>query len=257
MKRPPLILALLLLLAALVSSEAASLRVMSYNIHRGVGNDGKLALERIAEVIKEEKPDLVGLQEVDRGTTRSRGQDQARLLAEMTGMHVAYGKNIDFQGGAYGNAILSRFPILAQTNHLYALNLNGEQRGLLQVRVKVEGRTLNFFNTHLDYHADNTERLGCARELVAMISQLDGPLVVTGDFNAVPESPTIKLLRGHLTDSCAGSATPDGTIPSSNPRKRIDYVFSGGHKGPKPTKEWIPRTEASDHLPLVVDFDWE
>lgn len=80
-------------------SETIPLRVLSYNIHHGEGVDGKFDLERIAKVIQSVNPDLVALQEVDRNTTRASDVDQAQELAELTGMHMAYGKALDYQGG--------------------------------------------------------------------------------------------------------------------------------------------------------------
>ena len=96
------------------TGEKKMIRVLSYNIHHGEGLDGKLDLERIARVIKSASPDLVSLQEVDNRTTRSKGVDQAKELARLTGMKYAYGPSMDFDGGKYGNAILTKF-ILAES----------------------------------------------------------------------------------------------------------------------------------------------
>src|ERR1044071_7467187 len=84
-----------------------TLRIMTYNIHVGVGMDKKLDLQRIADVINKEKPDLVGLQEVDRGVTRTEGKDEIAELAGFTSMSYAFAHNLDYQGGQYGVAILS------------------------------------------------------------------------------------------------------------------------------------------------------
>src|SRR5712664_4245268 len=95
------------------------LRVMTYNIHVGVGMDKRLDLQRIADVINQEHPDLVGLQEVDRGVKRTQGVDEIAELARMTGMEYAFAHNLDYQGGQYGVAILSRFPILKPDHRMY------------------------------------------------------------------------------------------------------------------------------------------
>src|SRR6266481_8454327 len=87
------------------------LRVMTYNIHVGVGMDKKLNLQRIADVINGQHPDLIGLQEVDRGVKRTEGRDEITELAKLTAMNYAFAHNLDYQGGQYGVAILSRFPI--------------------------------------------------------------------------------------------------------------------------------------------------
>src|SRR5258705_8222582 len=93
------------------AAKKSTLRVMTYNIHVGVGMDKKLDLQRIADVINHEHPDLVGLQEVDRGVKRTEGKDEIGELAAMTHMDYAFAHNLDYQGGQYGVAILSRFLI--------------------------------------------------------------------------------------------------------------------------------------------------
>ena len=80
------------------SASRIKLRVMTYNIHVGVGMDKQLDLERIADVIKQQHPDLVGLQEVDRGVTRTKGIDEIAELARLTGMQFAFAHNLDYQG---------------------------------------------------------------------------------------------------------------------------------------------------------------
>jgi len=113
------------------SGDAPRLRVLSYNIHHGEGVDHKLDLQRIAGVIKSVNPDLVALQEVDKGTQRANRVDQPVELARLTGMKVVFGGNIRYEGGDYGNAVLSRLPIKRHKNHLLPLFDDGElpQRG--------------------------------------------------------------------------------------------------------------------------------
>ncbi|MCA9160258.1 MAG: endonuclease/exonuclease/phosphatase family protein, partial [Planctomycetales bacterium] len=112
------------------SSVEAPLRVtvLSYNIHHAEGVDGRLDLDRIAAVIRRSQADLVSLQEVDQCVTRSERVDQPRELAKRLGMHVVFGANIDLQGGEYGNAVLSRYPIKFNKNHLLPNVGGGEQR---------------------------------------------------------------------------------------------------------------------------------
>src|SRR5690606_14987157 len=93
------------------NAEPLRVRVMAYNIHHCLGIDGELDVERIAGVINAANPDLVTLQEVDNRTERSDRVDQAAELGRLTGMHARFGRAIDHQGGEYGQAILSRWPI--------------------------------------------------------------------------------------------------------------------------------------------------
>ncbi|MDQ2921480.1 MAG: endonuclease/exonuclease/phosphatase family protein, partial [Acidobacteriota bacterium] len=131
-----------------VSSSKKTLRVMTYNIHVGVGMDKKLDLQRIADVINREHPDLVGLQEVDRGVKRTEGKDEIAELAKMTTMDYAFAHNLDYQGGQYGVAILSRFPIARIDHRKYENTREAERRGMIRVEVDVGGKTINFVTTH-------------------------------------------------------------------------------------------------------------
>src|SRR6202171_1280629 len=137
----------------LVSSQ--TLRVMTYNIHVGVGIDKKLDLARIAGVINAQHPDLVGLQEVDRGVTRTQRIDEIAELAKLTRMDYAFAFNLRYQGGQYGVAILTRFPIRATDHCLFQNTREAERRGFIRAEVSVHGRLLNFVTTHLDYQYDD------------------------------------------------------------------------------------------------------
>ena len=110
-----------------------AIRVLCYNIHHGAGMDGELDLKRIARVIKSASPDIVSLQEVDKQTERSHGVDQAKELARLTGMQYAYGASMPFQGGEYGNAVLTTFPIRASET----VPLPGEPRSALCVTLSL------------------------------------------------------------------------------------------------------------------------
>src|SRR5687767_689864 len=114
------ILVFVLFTASLLAQPSSTvIRVMSYNIHHGEGLDGKLDLERIAKLITDAKADIVGLQEVDRGSERTQKRDLPAELAKLTGMTVQFDKNIPNQGGEYGNAVLTKFPIKrAKNTHL-------------------------------------------------------------------------------------------------------------------------------------------
>ena len=113
------------------------LRVVTYNIHHSRGVDGRVDTARIAALLGRIGADVVGLQEVDRGVRRTQGRDLARELATQLGMHFAFGKNLDYQGGDYGNALLSRFPIVRAENRHYDMLRVGEQRGVLDATLSV------------------------------------------------------------------------------------------------------------------------
>ncbi len=167
--------------AAPTARAKIRLTVMSYNIHVGIGMDKKLDLARIAEVINRERPDLVGLQEVDRGVERTGRRDQIAELARLTRMEYAFAPNLQFQGGHYGVAVLSRHPVTEIDHRRYGHLREAERRGFIRVAVRVGGRTVNFVTTHLDYqHADN--RLYETKQLLAALTDIRTPLIVAGDL---------------------------------------------------------------------------
>lgn len=236
------------------AEEPVSLRVLSYNIHHGEGVDGKLDLKRIADVIMSVKPDLVALQEVDQQTARTDKVDQPKVLGELTGMHVRFEKNIDFEGGKYGNAILSRFPIRSHKNvHLPNID-NGEQRGVLIAEIEIPewSAPLRFLSTHFDYRRPHEERVASARRINEMMEQSfsRSPAILAGDLNATPESEPLKILleKWSLPDD---KIYP--TIPVDKPTRQIDYVLF------RPAKSWtvsqvkvLDEKIASDHRAILV-----
>ena len=223
------------------------LRILSYNIHHAEGVDGKLDVPRIAQVILSVEPDLVALQEVDKNTTRTGKVNQDIELAHLTKMNSVFGSNITFQGGQYGNAILSKFPIIKNKNFLLPNVDSGEQRGLLRSQIQISNKeNVLFFSTHLDHRRSDTERLASA-EAINQIISLDNksPAILAGDFNDVPESPTLKEL-GKLWLRTNKKILK--TIPASKPSRQIDYIFV------QPKERWkiiesqvLDEDIASDH----------
>lgn len=232
------------------------LRVLSYNIHHGEGIDGRLDLERIAGVIRQTAPDLVALQEVDRRTQRTGQVDQPEELARLCGMHVAFGGNIDFQGGKYGNAVLSRWPIARHQNHLLPSLDNGEQRGVLDawITLPAEAGEVRLLATHLDARRGDDERFASAQAINALLAaHPDAPTLLTGDLNDLPDSRTLQELRRYWQPP---SDEPLLTIPVDVPRRQIDYVLAA------PASRWRPVSArvigerlASDHRPLLAVWD--
>jgi endonuclease/exonuclease/phosphatase family metal-dependent hydrolase len=246
-----------LLIAAPASaqpSDPGTFRVMSYNIHHGRGMDGRVDLDRIAGLIRSECADIVALQEVDRGVERTARRDLPAELARLTGMHCYFEKNIPYQGGEYGNAVLTRFPILQQTNtHLRMLHTN-EQRGVIQLVLEVRGKKLLFMNTHIDHRREDAERLKNVEQFAEIISGYPKlPVIFCGDFNALPGSPTHQRMKTLLADSWEMAGEGDGfTFPADKPVRRIDYIWVS-RETIEPLKLRVPATTASDHLPVVAE----
>jgi len=233
-------------------------RVMTYNIHHGAGMDGKVDLQRIADLIKREQADIVALQEVDKGVERTARRDCPAELAALTGMSCVFSNNFHFQGGEYGNAVLTRFPIKRWTNRHYKLVHSDEQRGLLQVVLNVRGRELVFLDTHVDYRGDDTERLLNVADLLEAIQPYRGrPMILCGDLNDTPDSRTHQKITQEFLDAWMVAGAGDGlTIPVPKPNKRIDYIWLSRDAPIEALKLWVPESEASDHLPVVGEFRW-
>ena len=229
---------------------------MSYNVHVGTGMDKRLDLRRVADVIRRERPDLVGLQEVDVGVARTNRIDQITELARLTGMRAAFAPNLEYQGGWYGVAVLSRFPILKTEHRLFDHLREAERRGLLLVEVEAGGRSLSFATTHLDYqHRDN--RRFETEQLLAALSGVRRPLVVAGDFNDEPTGDSYKLMLTRFADAWA-AASPQGhglTYPADRPVKRIDYVFHSAAL--RARRAWVVESLASDHRAVMAELEFK
>ena len=234
----------------------ATFRVMSYNIHHGASLDGKVDLQRIADLIKREQADIVALQEVDKGVQRTARRDCPAELAALTGMTCIFSNNFSFQGGEYGNAILTRFPVKSWTNRHYKMLRPDEQRGLLQAVLDVRGRDLLFMATHIDFRQDDSERLANAGEIMEVAKAYPGkPVIVCGDFNDTPKSRTHTKLAATFNDVWEAVGDGEGlTIPVEKPRKRIDFIWLSKQGGLQPVRAWVPRSDASDHLPVVAEL---
>jgi endonuclease/exonuclease/phosphatase family metal-dependent hydrolase len=228
------------------------IRIVTYNIHHGEGTDGKLDLERIAAVINAEKPDLVGLNEVDQGVRRSQGIDEPAELAKLTGMTHVFEKNIDHDGGKYGNAVLSRLPIVRHENHKLPSDYEGEQRGVLEVEVgDKDGESLLFLCTHLDYRPNDHERLASIETIENVVATSDGqPVILAGDLNATPES---KVMETFAKSWGRSNSEPAPTFPAAKPEKQIDYILF------RPAAEWevvecrvLDEAVASDHRGMMA-----
>jgi len=245
-------------LVGCASSQPITIRVMTYNIHHGKGMDGRIDLKRIAQIIRDADADLVALQEVDRGVKRTGRVDQPAVLAELTGMQAIFEKNIVYQGGEYGNAVLSRLPVEHYENHYLPKSLPNEQRSMLEVHVRVGGEKLIFFATHFDYHPDDGERLASVAMLKELVEQRwSVPIIVAGDMNAPPNSQVVANVNTFLTDSFVVAGGSGFTYPADEPERRIDYVMHTRHPCLRCVKHRvIAEPVASDHRPVLTTFEF-
>jgi endonuclease/exonuclease/phosphatase family metal-dependent hydrolase len=230
------------------------LRVMTYNIQHGEGIDKKIDLARIAAVITDAKADIVSLNEVDRGVKRTAGRDEPAELGKLTGMTPYFENNFHYQGGEYGNAVLTRFPIKQAKNTHYKMIRVGEQRGVIQLVFDVHGRDVLFMTTHIDYRNDDAERLINIDEIRPIVTAADMPVILCGDFNDIPGSRTHAKMKEFLTDTWEVVGQGAGfSYSSDHPKKRIDYVWITPDSI-KPVSIVLLKTDASDHLPVLAEL---
>ena len=245
-------------------------RVLSYNIHRAIGVDRRFRPERIVSIIDNYRPDIVLLQEVDEGAPRSRELDLARELATDLGFpYRAVGHNVTLRKGRYGNATLSKYPILSERNIDLTIDL-WKRRGCQHTAIELRStdahghhhhRRLDVFNLHLGLSAGQRAR---QVELLARSSEMaalppSAACLVGGDFNDW-RSLLVPFLTGGMnfrsaTDSATGR--PLRTYPSFFPRGPLDRIY---YRGPLALlnahrcRLQLSRL-ASDHLPIVADFE--
>jgi endonuclease/exonuclease/phosphatase family metal-dependent hydrolase len=235
--------------------------VLVYNIHAGKDAGGRENLARVAELVRGTGADLVLLQEVDRNTQRSGPLDQPARLARLTGFSVAFGRTIGFQGGDYGVAVLSRWPIRRDT--LIPLTVTAppgrtaegrEQRGVLLAVVDAPGGQIAVLDTHLDHTGEDVWR---AQEIAGVLrvtraAEIQAmPMLIGGDFNALPESGIHQQLRGAgFRDAWEGYAGGDAlTFPAAAPERRIDYLYVAGATRCESAR--VLPSQASDHRPVL------
>lgn len=250
MKKPYL---LLMTLFSLINAHAGEITAVTYNIRHGMNSSNKLDLETTAKVMEKFGADVIALQEVDNKTNRSENVDQATYLGEKLKMHHTFGKAIDHEGGEYGQAILSKYPILSSTVH--RLPSKTEKRIALEVVVEPEeGKKMSFVSIHLDYESDEV-RIAQIKALFEALKEVKHPVILLGDFNAQPDSAAISMFKKNWIN-----VVKDGnslTYPADKPAIEIDYFMMRGFDL-KMTKDLkcrvIPDDHTSDHRPVLLKF---
>ncbi len=256
---PYLLLVFLLLGFSMVKwdkQERKQIKVMSYNIHYGLGMDDKVDLARIAKVISDQNPDIVGLQEIGDSI-------MAAELGRLTGMNFVFGPSLDKMDG-YGDAVLSKHSFewvnnysipSASSSRYQAMGVDVDLSSIYGENAKVR-----FINTHFDW----LKTIGSQESRLATVEVIERgffsdnkrlPAILTGDLNAEPESEPLKKLKekGWVAETLGKDLN---TIGSTNPTKQIDYVLI------RPAENWkvvdvivLDEPVASDHLPVVMTLE--
>lgn len=253
---------------AVIPPKGQSLRVMTYNIYgaRATSPANAADLDAIAEVIRRQNSDFVTLNEVDVFTNRT-GKDvhQARDLAEKLGMEWHFSKAIDRDGGEYGDAVLSKYPILEKRSYRLpcAAEQPGEDRSLCVIRVQIDGKDLYVASTHLDHLSGDASRLVQATEIRRIRdTELEGDLILCGDLNAIPSSNVIATMTSFLTNT---GPIDQYTFPSDDPSRKIDYIMYAPieHFGVQNCQvvsrgdQQVGGVDASDHRPVIADIRFQ
>ena len=215
------------------------LQIMSYNVRHCAGMDLVVDYDRTANVITQQQPDVVALQELDSMTGRSGHHDQLGELASRTGYHPVFGAAIEFDGGQYGVGILTRETPLNKK----CIPLPGEEPRVLLV-VELEDYVIAC--THLDL--DEAQRLASVPLIVDEAQRWQKPFLLAGDWNDVPGSELLEAMTQYFTVLSGKEAT----YPADEPTECIDYIAAFNGRAEAIESHVIDEPAASDHRPLVV-----
>lgn len=233
---------------------AIRVKVITYNIHHGEGLDGKVDLDRIAEVVRVARPDIVCLQEVDRNLPRTGQADMPGLLAEKLKMNVVFEPNLEFDGGEYGNCTLTRFEVMSHENIRLPGIEGAEPRGCLRTTIRVGDQLLDVLNTH--FGLDKAERKEQAAAILRHVR--DVPTILAGDLNEDVRGSSVQALLGRFEDTDRKNAGSERmTHPAGAPKAKIDFILVSGVRrvlSARVVAGTVPAV-ASDHLPFVAELD--
>ncbi len=235
------------------------IKVMTFNIHHGKGVDKQADLYRIAEVIDKCNADIIGLNEVDRHfSKRSFYEDQAAWLSDQLKMDVAFSPSISISSKhsgetrEFGNALLSRFPIIEKNDHLFN-NIRGmiEGRSLLDATIRINDQPIQINVTHLSLnpflHKKQTDFI------ISHHHKTSSPAILLGDWNMKPGSKGWRKITGQFQDAWTIGGKGTGcTYPSLRPRLRLDYIFASHDFQIADAKVVTELPLASDHLPVTA-----
>lgn len=243
----------------LVAAAAAELTVLSFNVRSARGDAERPEyrddhLEALVAMIHELAPDVVMLQEVDRGVERSNRVDQFTFIVERTGLAGRFAHTVDYQGGSFGIALLTRHEQTGYDEVRLARLGGKEPRALQHMRIRLpDSNEVDLFNTHID------PRLISRDQQIEIVLEETTALrgeraVLGGDFNATPRADSIREILSSWDDAAANGEAL-ATFPARAPRVRVDYLFFAGESiSPREFRSPDPRG-ISDHTPLLARFD--
>jgi endonuclease/exonuclease/phosphatase family metal-dependent hydrolase len=234
------------------------MRIVTYNIHKGRGMDGRTSTKRIAKVLADLGADVIALQEIFGASETQEGQ--VELLAAELGLHAAFGCTRHHRRRPYGNAILSRWPI-AQSLEMDISWMQRERRGCIRADLKTPRGILHVFNIHMG--TSYFERRHQVRSLLSssqIIEDLSGPRVLVGDFNEWIKGLTTRMLSEKFESlNLELHLRKQRSYPGLLPLFHLDHIYF--ERPLSVEKAELVRTRlsriASDHIPLMATFSWE
>ena len=229
------------------------MRLMTYNVHHCAGADKRIDIPRVAGVIARERPDFVGLNEIDRGAKRSRRLDMPEELGRLTGLHATFAQAIPLQGGGYGNVVLSREKPLS----VLRVPLPGREPRVLLL---CEFADCWFGTSH--FSLQETNRLQTVEIIRGIVSEKAAakPVFVTGDWNCRPESAPITALRGYMAILSNEKSRTYHGFKEHAPGSEccIDYIAvdrAASARVKVKEAHVVSDTLTSDHNPVVVTLE--
>ncbi|HZH62129.1 MAG TPA: endonuclease/exonuclease/phosphatase family protein [Metabacillus sp.] len=235
------------------------IKVMTFNIHHGVGIDKKLDLNRIAKVIEDSDADIIGLNEVDKHfSKRSLYKNQIGWLAKQLNLEHAFSPSLTLRSNnstkvrQYGNALLSRYPIILKKTHSfnYVPGLI-EGRSLLNATIQIHEQLFQIMVTHLSLNPYLQSKQ--IDYILNHLHHYPHPIIIMGDWNMKPKSRQWRKITDKVQDTWQIAGKGLGhTYPSSRPRSRLDYIFASSELNVAKAEVMINSTKASDHLPLIA-----
>lgn len=237
-----------------LSSCSPNIKVLSYNIFHGENpyRKSQSNLKQVSNLINDQNPDIVFLQEVDSMTNRSLklgDGDIVKVLGGTCKMNYRFAKAIDYDGGGYGEVLLAK-----KSSEMISVSLPSLKGG--EGRVMVVSRKngkIQFAGTHL-CHQFQANRMAQLKAIVAYYEKEDEAMILGGDFNFVPDSEEYQYISQYFYDAAKLKGNIQNTFPADKPSKRIDYIFLSKNKKWKVKELQIIESQASDHLPLFGIF---
>lgn len=228
---------------------------MTYNIHHGVDANGKNTLKDIGKYIMDSRADIVGLQEVDSMCERSGKIDQPAQLSKLSGLGSYFTRHFPYQGGSYGQALLSAYTV----THLENVSLpvfplsSGKSVSMLVADVEIAERKITIAVVHLDYR-NQESRLHQINVLWDHLKDKNKNLILMGDMNAFPNSDEMQRIRENfIVYPFIENAY---SFPAVNPDRRIDFVLVRKGSDLRIVSESVGNVPYSDHLPVITTIDF-